>query len=113
MYAIRSYYVVFHPDSIRESDYIPNVVLTELKINNTIINTAKYPQIKKSLFTAEEIVITSYSIHYTKLYDENICIEVIRYRAGYARKSFILDKLALDWNDSCSLAKAIWLFRFV
>jgi len=48
-------FIVFHPDSIKDSDNIPPVVLTEIKIYNKTINMAKDPQFKRSIFTAEKI----------------------------------------------------------
>jgi signal transduction histidine kinase/AraC-like DNA-binding protein len=50
-------FVVFHPDSIKEFGFIPNVILTEIKINNEKIQTTKNGQLKRSIFTAEEITL--------------------------------------------------------
>ena len=80
MYAIRSYYVLYVSPE-RLATQIFRTRISDMKVNLVVVDEAhcisqggydfrpSYLEISK----LREVVITSYSIHYTKLYDRSLC----------------------------------------
>jgi len=50
--------VTFHPDSIKDSDYIPPIVLTDFKINNKAISIGGNSPLKSHISVSDEITLT-------------------------------------------------------
>jgi signal transduction histidine kinase/ligand-binding sensor domain-containing protein/DNA-binding response OmpR family regulator len=50
--------VTFHPDSIRDSDYIPPIVLTDFKIQNKPVSIGKDSPLKQNISVSNEIILT-------------------------------------------------------
>jgi len=49
--------VTFHPDSIKDSDYIPPIVLTDFKINNKTVDIGNNSPLKKDISISKEIML--------------------------------------------------------
>jgi signal transduction histidine kinase/ligand-binding sensor domain-containing protein/DNA-binding response OmpR family regulator len=49
--------VIFHPDSIRYSDYIPPIVLTDFKIQNKAVHIGENSPLKKHISVSDEIIL--------------------------------------------------------
>jgi signal transduction histidine kinase/AraC-like DNA-binding protein len=92
-FAVADGFVVFHPDKLKEFEYKPSVVLTELTINNLPVNTARDPQFEKSIFTAKEIVL-DYSQK-----DISITFAALDYNQPDKNQySFYLENYENDWR---------------
>lgn len=50
--------VAFYPDSIKDSGYIPPVVVTDFRINNTGVSIGKDSPLKKHISVSDEITLT-------------------------------------------------------
>ena len=68
MYAIRSYYVAAHPDHEIVFPVPCAIKSTASKLGASAVKNIELVTQVVAIAT-QEIVITSYSIHYTKLYD--------------------------------------------
>ena len=49
--------VTFHPDSVRDSDYRPPLVLTGIKIDNKLLKPGKDSPLKKNISISDEIIL--------------------------------------------------------
>ena len=93
MYAIRSYYVTKDQDEVKSKEYLDELeFLTytaggevvkrftqkmDMPNSKTFLGTGKIEEVERFIKDNEIGVITSYSIHYTKLYDRWAGIENI------------------------------------
>ena len=119
MYAIRSYYDALPADFKR----IP----PDSKAGVVLASVAGTPQAKEALI-ANTIVITSYSIHYTKLYElPGSCSGLVvhagnshlTYRSSVLRKSIIMNKyhaiglaaLLLSLCNPPAFGAGLWLYE--
>jgi signal transduction histidine kinase/ligand-binding sensor domain-containing protein/DNA-binding response OmpR family regulator len=49
--------VIFHPDSIKDNDYIPPIRLTDIEINNKTVKPGNGSPLKKHISISEEIIL--------------------------------------------------------
>ena len=86
--------VTFHPDSIKNSEYVPPLVLTDLKIHNQSVGVGGNSPLKKHISVSNEIELT---------HDENdlsITFASLDFKHPERIKySFYLENFEKDWRE--------------